>query len=265
MKDYYQTLGVEKDASSEEIKSAYRKLALEHHPDRNPDNPESEEKFKEISEAYSVLSDEEHKQNYDATGSPTGRNFNYQTTGDPFDVFRRMAGMGNFGSRQGPQQPRPLKGQSLQEVVEISLKESLFGTDRTVDYSVTSSCETCSGNGATEFETCTSCNGQGGRTHQQGNMVMHQTCGGCMGRGQKPKKICDTCAGKGLQVESKNLTVKIPPGVRHGVNLRLAGQGGRGFHGGPSGDVMLGIHVAYPDINSLSEEERRQLEQLLTK
>jgi len=266
MKDYYQILGIEKEASPDEIKSAYRKLALDHHPDRNPDNPESEEKFKEISEAYSVLSDEDKKRNYDASGSPEGRSFNYQTTGDPFDIFRRMSGMGmNFGFQRGPQQPRPLKGQSIQEVVEISLKESLFGTNRSISYYVTSSCETCNGNGATEFETCPACNGQGGRIHQQDNMVIQQTCGGCMGQGRRPKKMCETCDGKGLQGESKNFTVTVPGGIKHGVSLRLAGQGGRGFHGGPPGDVILSVQVAYPDINSLSEEERRQLEQLLTK
>jgi molecular chaperone DnaJ len=263
MKDYYQILEVERDASSDDIKGAYRKLALDHHPDRNPDNPEAEEKFKEVSEAYSVLSDEEKKRNYDATGSPEGRNFNYQTTGDPFDIFRRMSGMGmNFG---GPQQPRPMKGQSVQEVVEISLKEALFGTERTINYNVTSSCETCGGEGATEFETCAVCKGQGGVTQKHENMYMHQTCGTCRGQGKIPKKACESCSGRGLQVEAKNFAVTIPQNIRHGISLRLAGQGGRGFRGGPPGDVVLVVKVVYPNLAALSEDERGQLEQLLSK
>ncbi len=260
MKDYYEILGVDKEASSEDIKSAYRQAALQWHPDRNPDNPEAEEKFKEIAEAYSVLSDLDKKRNYDATGSSQGSPFGYHTAGDPFDIFRNMAGM-HFG----PQRPRPMKGQSLQEVVEISLKDAIFGVEIPLSYRVTSACESCKGEGATEFEICDVCNGQGGQTQRQGPMIMHQMCSGCAGEGRKPKDLCDSCEGKGLVGQYKQMSIAIPVGVEHGTVLRLAGQGGTGFRGGPPGDVLIQVRVKYPDITTFSEEERRQLEQLLSK
>ena len=260
MKDYYEILGVDREAASEDIKSAYRQAALQYHPDRNPDNSEAEEKFKEISEAYSVLLDEDKKRNYDATGSVEGTSFGFRTTGDPFEIFRQMSGM-NFGR----QRTQSMKGQSIQEAAEISLKESLFGVEIPVSYRVTSSCENCEGEGATEFETCATCGGRGGVTQNQGNMFMCQTCGACGGQGKKPKILCDSCEGKGIQDQNKQMKVSIPKGTLHGTTLRLPGQGGRGFRGGPPGDVLLQVKVKYPNINSLSEEERSQLEQLLSK
>ena len=260
MKNYYEILGVDREAAQEDIKSAYRQAALQWHPDRNPDNPEAEEKFKEISEAYSVLSDEDKKRNYDASGSPEGRPFGFRTTGDPFEVFRRMSGM-NFGRNT----PRPMKGQSLQQVVEISLKDSLFGIEIPISYHVTSACESCNGQGATEFETCETCRGHGGVTQRQGNMIMHQMCSQCVGEGKKPKTLCDSCEGKGIKGQHKQMNIAIPSGTVHGTVLRLAGYGGLGFRGGPPGDVLIQVSVKYPDTNSLSEEDRRQLEQLLSK
>ena len=271
MKDYYQTLDVTKDASDEELKSAYRKLAQEWHPDKHLDEDkkaEAEEKFKEIAEAYAVLSDEEKRANYDATGSPEGRGpfgsrpAGFWTTGDPFEMFRRFGG---FDFETGPRRPRPMKGQNIQEVVEIFLWEALFGAERHLEYHVASSCEVCEATGATEFETCEICKGQGGVTQQQGNMIMHQTCGACGGQGKKPKVICDACKGRKIVEHAKSLTVSIPRNIPHGATLRLANQGGRGFHGGPFGDMLLAIRVKYPDVSSLSEEERKQLEDLLSK
>ncbi len=265
MKDYYKTLGLTKKAKPEELKSAYRKLALEYHPDRNPDDTSAEEKFKQISEAYAVLSDEEKKRNYDDTGSPDGSPFNFQAYGDPFEMFRNLSGMGGFGINLSPQRPRPMKGQGIQEAVEISLKDALFGTEIPIKYQVTSACEDCGGEGAAEFETCEVCKGQGGIVQQQGNMIMQQTCGKCGGQGKTPKTLCTSCGGRGLQSESKNLTVAIPQGITHGALLRVAGQGGRGFRGGPPGDVLIQVKITYPNINSFSKEERKQLEQLLSK
>jgi len=263
MKDYYEILGVDKEAAPEDIKSAYRQAALQWHPDRNPDNPDAEEKFKEISEAYSVLSDVDKKRSYDATGSPQGSPFGYKTAGDPFDIFRNMGGMG--GMHFGPQRPRPMKGQSIKESIEIRLKDALFGVEIPISYRVTSACEPCKGEGATEFETCDTCKGQGGATQRQGNMVMHQLCGACAGEGKKPKSLCEPCGGRGLLQQHKEMTIGVPAGTVNGTVLRLAGQGGLGFRGGPPGDVLIQVLVKYPDVNSLSEEERKQLEQLLTK
>lgn len=260
MKDYYEILGVDRDADAAGIKSAYRQAALQWHPDRNPDNPAAEEKFKEISEAYSVLSDEDKKRNYDNTGSAEGTNFGYQTTGDPFELFRRMG-----GAHFGPQRARPMKGQSIQEAIQISLRDALFGTEVSVNYQVASACSVCNGDGAAEFETCSVCKGQGGTAQQQGNLIMHQTCGQCRGQGRRPKVACTNCSGRGLTHLKKNLNVVVPAGISHGTTLRLAGQGGVGFRGGPPGDVLLTLVVKYPDMNSLSEEERGQLEQLLSK
>jgi molecular chaperone DnaJ len=261
MKDYYEILGVDKDAAQEDIKSAYRQAALKWHPDRNPNNPEAEEKFKEVAEAYAVLSDTEKKRNYDASGSPEGRSFGFHATGDPFDIFRHMG----FNSNFGPARPRPMKGQSVQEIVEISLKDALFGANVPVNYRVISACEACDGKGAEEFETCQNCNGRGGIVHQQNNMIIQQTCGKCNGTGQQPKKICNECSGRRVQEHDRRVDVSLPKGVANGMTLRLAGQGGKGFNGGPPGDVLVSVKVKYPNIDLLTEEERGMLEQLLSK
>lgn len=271
MKNYYETLGVERDVDEQQLKSAYRKLAQEWHPDKHQDDDkkeEAEEKFKEISEAYAVLSDEEQRRNYDATGSPEGRgpfgsrHGGFRTTGDPFEIFRKFGG---FDFQAGPRQPRPMKGQNVQELVEISLKESLFGSEIKFDYHVTSSCDVCKGRGATEFEPCEVCYGQGGAVYRQRNMVMQQTCGKCRGQGEIAKTICAKCAGRCMVGETKFLNIVIPRGISNGTNLRLAGQGGRGFNGGPKGDLLLVVKVKYPDLGSWTEKERRQLDRLLSK
>jgi molecular chaperone DnaJ len=158
-----------------------------------------------------------------------------------------------------------MKGQNIQEAVEISLRDALFGTERHINYRVASSCAACGALGATEFETCPACKGQGGVTRQDGNMIMHQTCGTCGGQGKKPTVICDVCRGRKVVEDQKTLTVSVPAGIPHGTSLRLAGQGGRGFHGGLPGDMLLSVRVKYPDMESLSDEERRQLDTLLSK
>ncbi len=273
MKDYYKVLDVPKDIDADKLKDKYRDLAHKWHPDKHQQGTEeakagAEERFKEISEAYSVLSDEEKRANYDATGSPDGlgpfgsRSGGFKTTGDPFEMFRRFGG---FEFNSGPQAPRPMKGQNVQNVLDITLKESLFGAERQVEYDVSSACETCDGDGATEFESCTVCNGVGIFTQQQGNMIMQQNCGGCRGKGKKAKSLCSTCGGQGIQHLHNKLNVVIPKSIHNGVSLRLAGKGGRGFNGGPFGDMFLTVRVNYPDITQLSEEEREQLDKLLSK
>ncbi len=273
MKNYYKILGVDRDAPPSALKVAYRALAQEWHPDKHQDADDTavaEEKFKEISEAYAVLSDAEKRQNYDATGSPDGRGSlgfrggGFRTTGDPFDIFRR-SGFEGFNFSTGPQRPRPMKGQNIQELVDISLKDALFGTEESCSFNVISACEECGGVGATDFDVCPTCKGVGGATQQQENMIFHQTCGGCDGQGRVPKAQCSPCEGRGIVNQTKKFTVVIPEGIAHGAVLRLVGQGGRGFHGGPQGDVLIQVRVKYPDLKELSEEEQEQLKLLLSK
>ncbi len=262
VKDYYQILGVDRSVSEADLKSTYHKLALEYHPDRNPDNPESEERFKSISEAYSVLSDSEKKRMYDATGSVGGHDlFGFKTRGDPADLFSQ------FGMRHdtGPRVPRPLRGQNVQKTIEIPLSESLFGGEYRFEYRVSSGCDRCEGEGGTEFEVCDQCNGGGAIVQRSAHMISQTTCPRCAGRGRKVTKVCDRCAGRGLLHESKNLSVVVPVGIRNGAVLRLQGQGGRGVHGGVVGDLLLQVDVVYPAIDNFTEEERVQLQQLLGK
>lgn len=263
VKDYYEILGVDRQADAQTIKSAYRKLAQEWHPDRNPDNlEEAEEKFKEISEAYSVLSDSEKKKMYDLTGSPSGGPGGFKTTGNPFDIF---FGRGNpFGFRSaGP--PPPRKGQSIGTVFNIGLKEALFGGNRDLTYHVQSGCEACRGSGGAEFESCSACEGSGFTTQQRPGMVVQTSCSACGGQGQKVKTPCSSCNGHGVIQEDKKLSVQIPQGIKHGNTLRLHGQGGAGFNGGPRGDVLVDVRVEYPDLSELTDDERSTLEQLLSK
>ncbi len=262
VKDYYQVLGVDRSASAADLKSTYRKLALEYHPDRNPDNPEAEERFKSISEAYSVLSDPEKKRMYDATGSVEARTpFGFRTRGDPFDLFSQ------FGQRAnpGPQIPRPLRGQNVQKTIEVPLAESLFGGEYRFEYRVSSGCDRCEGEGGTEFSVCDQCAGGGVVVQRTEHMISQTPCPLCRGRGRKVTKVCDKCTGRGLCHESKNLSVVVPVGIHNGAILRLQGQGGRGVHGGLTGDLLLQVDVVYPNIDNFTEEERTQLQQLLGK
>ncbi len=265
-KDYYQILEVPKDADEKQLKAAYRELAQKWHPDKHQQGSgkqeEAAEKFKEISEAYSVLSDPEKKANYDLTGDPSRRSTHgFRTHGDPFEIFRRAAG---FGFRQaGPVEPQPMKGQTIQGPLEISLKEAIFGGERIFSYSTNSACETCHGEGGTEFIICSECKGSGMYVQQQANMIMQTTCGACRGQGKSIKTVCSDCNGQRVVTESKTLNVKIPQGIKHGISLRIAGKGGRGFNGGPPGDIVLVVHIQYPDLTQLNEKEKEQLEKLL--
>jgi molecular chaperone DnaJ len=267
VKNYYETLGVERGTGAEEIKKAYRGLAQQWHPDKHQSASEeerhgAEEKFKEISEAYAVLSDPEKRNNYDTTGSPEGHGpFGFQAHGDPMDMLR------NFGMRfrQGPRVPQPMKGQTLQDTLNITLEEALFSSEKSVNYSVTSGCSGCNGAGGKEFSNCSECRGSGGVTRVDGPMVMHTTCHVCQGMGKRVSKVCDVCDGKRVVNEDKKLSVIIPGGVKHRAVLRVSGVGGRGLLGGPPGDVLLSINIHYPDVSMLSEEEREQLKTLLSK
>lgn len=259
IKDYYKILGVDRDADPGVLKKAYRALAHEHHPDKNPDNIEvAEEKFKEISEAYSVLSDPDKKRSYDMTGSPTGRRGGgFSTHGDPFDIFRQHM-------RQ-PQPNPPMRGQSLQIPLEITLADALLGAEMSLEYHLNSGCSTCHGRGGTEFETCKACNGAGFTQTQQGSMFMQQGCGRCSAQGQVVKTPCGPCKGRGVVPETKGINLVVPPGVMHGNTMLLQGQGGAGLNGGPPGDVQVIVNIKYPDMDKISDKEKKQLRSLLTK
>lgn len=262
IKDYYKILGVERDADAKGIKSSYRNLARKWHPDVNPDNAEdAEEKFKEISEAYSVLSDPEKKKLYDATGSIDPHMGGFKTTGDPFDIFRQHFAGGNIHRAPNP----PMRGQSIRMSFHIPLKDALFGGNHDLEYQVQSGCASCAGQGGTEFETCSTCQGSGFIVQRRPGMMMQSNCGACSGRGQSIKSPCVSCSGRGIINEQKNLTVVVPSGIKHGNTMRLQGQGGAGFNGGPRGDVLVDVGVNYPDLGGLNEEERSTLEQLLSK
>lgn len=263
-KDYYEILGVDRAADAGSIKKAYRALAHEWHPDKHQEEEkqkEAEEKFKEISEAYSVLSDEEQRKNYDATGSPQGNSFNYGTTGDPFDIASRFG----FNVHRAPHQPTARKGQTIKMGVQISLMDSLFGTNLPVKYKTLSGCSNCKGHGGTDFEVCEACNGRGMKIQQRPGVVMQQTCGHCGGQGKSIKTVCSQCKGQTYVEEEKTLGIVIPAGISNGATLRISGKGGEGFNGGPPGDVFIGVQVQNPDLSKLSDEEKGALKELLSK
>ncbi|WNY25063.1 molecular chaperone DnaJ [Methanolapillus millepedarum] len=255
-KDYYEILGVSKDASEDEIKKKYRKLAMEFHPDRN-DSPEAEEKFKEISEAYAVLSDSEKRATYDKFGH-SGFDSRYSTEdifrgadfsdfGDIFgDIFGNIFGAGFGGSkRRGPQ-----RGGDLQYDIRMSFAEAYAGKTISIDIPKTATCDTCSGSGAkpgTVPKTCPECRGSGvvSKTMRTpfGNMLTQSACPTCGGTGQKIESPCPKCAGKGKVKTVKKLSVTIPPGADTGMRIRYSGEGNAGDVGAPPGDLYVVVRV----------------------
>jgi molecular chaperone DnaJ len=250
MKDYYGTLGVGKSASQDEIKKAYRKLARQFHPDRNPGDKQAEERFKEIQEAYSVLSDTEKRRRYDAgdmfTGGAGGAGF------DP-SAFR-TGGFGSFGDilsdlfgrggRAGPQRQR---GRDLETEVRLSFDQAINGAQVSVAVPKEDACATCNGTGAqpgTTPRTCSRCNGRGIETEGQGMFSISQPCSVCGGRGVVIENPCKTCGGRGVTRQVKRYRVRIPAGVREGSRIRLAGKGEPGVAGGPTGDLYVITRVA---------------------
>lgn len=259
-KDLYKILGVGREASADEIKKAYRKLALQYHPDKNPDNKEAEDKFKEISEAYEVLSNPNKKQTYD-NPNPFGAFGNF----GGIDPFGDMFGF-NFGARK-PDHNAPMRGSDLRMVLDIPFAELLFGGEEKITISYDEACTTCNGNGATEFETCTDCGGSGVKfqTIDRGfaKTMVSNPCQTCAGRGRKRLNSCEICKGEGVNhIENKEIIVKIPPKTRDGVVLRIAGKGPTGINGGPSGDIFIKVNMKYPNIEALTEEETNVLKKL---
>ena len=256
-RDYYDVLGVSKDADEKALKSAYRKLAMKYHPDQNPDDAEAEANFKEVGEAYAVLSDADKRAAYDRFGHGAfegGMGGGNPFGGDPGDIFQDIfnqvfggaSPFGGGGRRNGPQ-----RGADLRYDLEISLEDAFAGKDMTINVPTLASCETCDGSGAepgTSPETCPTCGGAGRVRAQQGFFTMERTCPRCSGRGQVIAKPCKTCRGVGQVEQDRDLKVKIPAGVETGMRIRLSGEGEAGRRGGPKGDLYIFVEVVEHDI-----------------
>jgi molecular chaperone DnaJ len=259
-KDYYAVLGVAKDASDDQIKKAYRKLARENHPDANPDDPEAERRFKEVGEAYAVLGDSTRRKEYDeirrlgaagfGAGTAGGGGMGGVDLGDLFgSIFGNSAGGTGPGGFPGPARGarRPRRGQDLQADVHLTFEDALAGVRTTLRVTGDGACDTCKGTGAspgTQPQTCGVCGGRGQVTIDQGPFSFAQPCERCGGRGQVITSPCATCSGSGRVVKPRELTVKIPAGVRDGAVIRVPGRGAPGMNGGPAGDVLVTVHVA---------------------
>lgn len=246
-RDYYEILGLSKSASDDEIKKSYRKLAMKYHPDRNPDNQEAEEKFKEASEAYEVLSDGEKRSAYDRMGHSAfegggfgGGGFNAQDIFSQFgDIFGDM-----FGGRGGQQRQR--RGADLRYVMELSLEEAVKGIKKTITFTAPASCEACNGKGAKDAKditTCGTCHGSGQVRMQQGFFSVQQSCPTCQGRGKTIKNPCNVCHGSGVSERKRTLEVSIPAGVDNGDRVRLTGEGESIGGNGQAGDLYVEVVV----------------------
>ncbi|ADW18122.1 chaperone protein DnaJ [Desulfobulbus propionicus DSM 2032] len=252
-KSYYEILGVGKDASAEAIKKAYRKLAMKYHPDRNQDNPEAEERFKEAAEAYEVLSDLQKRRIYDTYGKEGLRNSGYSGPGNSEDIFSHINdlfgdlfgfGGGTRGRRRDPN--APVQGEDLRYDIRISFMEAVHGVTRQVEVTKRETCWTCEGSGARpghKPQVCPSCHGRGQVIRSQGFFQVTTTCPHCNGAGQIITDPCNDCHGEGLVNRTKKVSIRIPAGVDTGSRMRLSGEGEGGRRGGPSGDLYVVIHV----------------------
>jgi molecular chaperone DnaJ len=252
-RDYYEVLGVPRTASDQEIKSAYRKLALKHHPDRNPGDKVAEERFKEAAEAYAVLADTDKRHIYDRFGHP---GLGGAATGgfDPTvftgfeDILGGLGDIFGIGEMFGGQRRRggPQRGSDLRYDLEISFDESARGVETTIQIPRQETCETCNGSGAapgSKPTTCPQCQGRGQLRYQQGFFTVARTCGQCRGTGSIISSPCATCHGTGRVQQTRKLTVKIPAGIASGQRLRLSSEGEAGAGGGPAGDLYVVVHV----------------------
>jgi molecular chaperone DnaJ len=254
-RDYYEILGVSKNSSAEEIKKSYRKLAMQYHPDRNPGNKEAEDKFKEATEAYEVLKDEQKKSAYDNYGHQAfGQGGGGQAGGQGFegfdfnDIFSNFSDIfGEFGGgRQTKKRSAAQRGSDVRYNLEISLEEAFRGVTEKISFTIPSSCDSCHGTGAQSGEKpvdCGTCKGSGKIRAQQGFFIVERTCTTCQGVGQIIKNPCKKCGGQGRINKEKTLSVKIPSGVEEGNRIRLAGEGEAGARGGPAGDLYVYISI----------------------
>jgi len=250
-RDYYDTLGVQRGASDSDLKAAYRKLAMKHHPDRNPGDKHCEHRFKEVNEAYEVLKDPDKRAAYDRFGHAAfehgmgggGPGFGADFASTFADIFDDFFGMGRRTARGSGRE----RGADLRYNMEISLEESYYGKSAQVRIPTSVTCEICSGTGAksgTKPKTCPTCGGYGKVRHAQGFFTLERTCLTCQGRGQVIEDPCPACAGAGRVTRERTLSVNIPPGVEDGTRIRLAGEGEAGVRGGPAGDLYIFLSIA---------------------
>jgi len=259
-RDYYEVLGVNRDAGDEEIKKAYRRLAVKFHPDKNPGDKQAEEKFKELGEAYEALSDPQKRAAYNQYGhaafDPRQRasrggfggagNFH-----DPFDIFREVFGAGGgsifenlFGGGHDPSSPQ--RGDDLRYDLEITLEEAALGCEKEISVTKLDKCETCGGSGAedgSKMRTCSTCGGRGQVLMSRGIFSIAQTCPNCKGAGRILERPCKSCHGEGRRERSSKIKLRIPAGVDGGSRLRSSGNGEAGLRGGPTGDLYVMLHV----------------------
>ena len=266
-RDYYEVLGVNKSAKKEEIKKAYRKLALKYHPDKNKGDKGAEEKFKEGSEAYHVLSDDKRKASYDQfghaafqSGGGQGGFGNFDFSSSFTDIFEDVFGdIGDFGFASSGRSRRRSnnRGSDLRYDVSIDLNDAFAGTEKKINYTTYKKCKTCTGSGAkpgSKPSVCSYCNGQGKVRSSQGFFTIQQTCPQCSGEGEKITNPCSNCSGIGKVQSNESVSVKIPKGVDDGTRIRLAGKGEAGSRGGGSGDLYLFVSVEPHSIFKRSEE-----------
>lgn len=267
-RDYYEVLGASKNASADELKKAYRKLAVQYHPDKNPGNKEAEEKFKEVSEAYDVLSDTDKRAAYDryghaafAGGMPGGGGQGGGGFHDPFDIFREVfggAGGGIFeqffggnggGRRRNPTGPQ--RGSDLRYTLDLSLEEAASGLEKEIEIERLIPCKTCNGSGSTSGsgrKACNTCGGVGQVISSRGFFQVQQTCPDCDGAGETVTDPCKSCRGHGKQKERTKIRLRIPAGIEEGTQLRSTGNGDLGMRGGPAGDLYVLIRIKQHDL-----------------
>lgn len=260
-RDYYEVLGIAKTASKDEIKKAYRKLAMQFHPDKNPGNKEAEAKFKEASHAADILLDDQKRSMYDRMGHSAeqggmggggfgggGFSGDFGDLGDIFgDIFGDiLGGQRGRGGRGGQRRSRAMAGDDLQTEIITTFEEAAFGTEKELHINRSVVCETCHGSGAKKGSgptTCDMCQGHGEIRRQQGFFTIAQPCPKCQGSGQIIKEACETCHGRGRSKKKEKLSVKVPAGIDEGQRLKLSGQGDSGVNGGPSGDLYVLVHI----------------------
>ncbi|MCB1062929.1 MAG: molecular chaperone DnaJ [Verrucomicrobiae bacterium] len=269
-RDYYEVLGVSRDTSSADLKKAYRKLAVQFHPDKNPDDPTAEDKFKEIGEAYEVLMDDQKRAAYDRYGHAAfGQGTGPSARGaggfhDPMDIFRDVFGGGGGGgsifeeifgaAAGGGRRQRSMKrsGSDLRYDLQITLEEAAFGTEKELDLEKFGSCDTCSGSGASggkgDVRSCPTCGGAGQVITTRGFFQVQQTCPACGGSGETITNPCGGCKGEGRVQKTSRIKLKIPAGISEGARLRSSGNGDAGMRGGGSGDLYVVIHIKEHDI-----------------